>query len=433
MLRRGLVDFSRTMGTGSLATLAAVSCLAISGFAVLSRVLVVADDRSVRLLLSSTVVLIPVLLCMLVQVSRVRGGGSFYDVARRSGKPLPLFLVGWLCLGGYLLVAALMVEAIGTRTQSLIEQSFGVILPLFWLVGPITVLAGATEIVIPSERTRMRALFGGFAVAVLIGLLVWTSIAARGVDSGDYQLPIVEMRHRLAGIALPAAGLWFLEMVLECRRQFRRSDRVMAMVTVGTWALTGLLLAWTAMVILEAPLFFGRLTGEVDTSPGGVQRRLIMTLLAFVVCGTTLAKALARMMRLAGAMSIDGMLPAFFEGETGGSCAHRSGIRTLRTDGPGDDHGGICRPRSTGGNRSGPVPVGGRPGALGRLEVRSRGSSVRPQVARRTLAAIGRDHRLHHPLDHGPTGRPDRQSLLGAAGPLRIRVARPQDGDRGGR
>ena len=57
-----------------------------------------------------TLVFLPLLLCFVSRASEARLGGTAYEIVRRQGAPGRLFAAGWLSLGGYLVVSALMVS-----------------------------------------------------------------------------------------------------------------------------------------------------------------------------------------------------------------------------------------------------------------------------------------------------------------------------------
>ena len=47
------------------------------------------------------------------------------------------------------------------RAAALLDQYLSIDVPLIVLVAPITVFSGLAEAILPSERSRMRSLFGG--------------------------------------------------------------------------------------------------------------------------------------------------------------------------------------------------------------------------------------------------------------------------------
>ncbi len=231
---------------------------------------------------------------------------------RRSGRPKVLFATGWLSLAGYIAIASLMVESIGLRTANHLQLFVGLDVPLILLVPPITLIAGLSEVIAPNEQPKIRNTVRWLLIAAVLGYMGWVLAVPPPVTEG-IELEHLKARHWLSAVAIPAAGLWMVELLLDHRPQFRRSDHKLGLVIVFGWVLCGAVGSVAAYLFLKHPDLRSRAEGIVEIVWERDVLKLAASVFAYAISIITLVKCLTRGTRLAGAMAVDGLLPETFE------------------------------------------------------------------------------------------------------------------------
>jgi len=306
------VGFSEFLGVPSLVSLGAVMLIAIGGLAANVAALRASGSDTPLVLLAAIVMFLPVIAVLVSRATEARGGATPYAIVRRDGSPLAVFATGWLTIGGYLAVSALMVNAIASRIDRVLDAFLGMDVPIILLIIPVAVAAGLGELIAPSERTRTRNVLGWLAIGVYVSLIVALFVRPPPTTAGaEFQTDA--SKHWLSGAALAAAALWFVDILLDYRRQFQRSDTVLAVVVSACWIGATALSIAAAVLLIRHPGLLDRLGALSDASRVSQQVRVAVLVVAVIACGITLFKAGGRLLRVSGGMARDGLLPASLE------------------------------------------------------------------------------------------------------------------------
>ncbi len=312
MGRTRRVGFSEFLGVSSLVSLGVVIVIALGGMVSNVAVLRTSGSDTPFVLAVAIALLLPVIAVFLARATEARGGGTAYAIVRRDRSPAALFATGWLTLGGYLSIGALMVNAIASRIDRVLDGFLGMDVPLILLLIPVAVAAGLGELVAPSERSKTRHVMGWLAIGIYVFLIFALFLRPPPPTEGA-ALPTDGAKHWLSGAALFASVLWFIDVLLDYRRQFQRSDTILAAVVSGCWIGATLLSIAVAALILAHPDVFDRFGALGDESLVRHQIGIAALVITVFACGITLFKSGARLLRISGGMARDGLLPAALE------------------------------------------------------------------------------------------------------------------------
>ena len=165
------VGFSEFLGVPSLLSLGAVMVIAVCGTISNVAILRAAGDDSPLVMLAAIVLFLPVILVLISRATEARGSSTAYGIVRRDGHPPSVFAAGWLSLGGYLCISALMVQAISFRVDRVLDDFLRLDVPIVLLIIPVAVLAGFGELVALTERTKTRNVIGWVAIGIYVFFL----------------------------------------------------------------------------------------------------------------------------------------------------------------------------------------------------------------------------------------------------------------------
>ena len=313
MSRSEGIGFSKVLGPWSLGVLAVTVAFAVSGLVGGGAVMLTAGADAPAILAIGALLLLPVLLGHVSRASETSGGGTSYSIVRHDGGSIRLFATGWLSLGAYLCLAALMIDAVAVRVGVLIELHLGRDVPDLAFVAPIAALAVLSQVISPVEQLRGRLLIAGGALVAALGLVVsivfWPPPVVEVAP-----LEVYEARHLLSGAALLGASLWFTDVALDYRRMYRGTDRSIALVLSACWCIAIGFTIIIAGLALERPDLSTRIRGVTGGGWTHDNVRLIGFAITLVLCWIVVSKAFSRLSRLAGAMARDGSIPTLFEG-----------------------------------------------------------------------------------------------------------------------
>ncbi len=313
MTHQPQIGFSKTLGPLGLGVLATSVALAMAGLVGGGAVLLNSGERAVDVIAIGGVLLLPVVLGYVSRASERESSGTAYSIVRSDGGSVRLFAMGWLAVGGYLCLAALMIDAVSVRLGGLLERYIGHDVPDLSVVAPVAAMAVLSQLISPVEHLKARLVAAGAALVVAIGLLVTVALRPPPAVPG-LELPTLPARHFLSGAALLGGSLWFIDVALDYRRVYRGDDRSLALVVAICWCAAIVVTCGVAAVTLAHPSLFVRLRGVTSGSWAHDNVRLVGLALTLVLCWITVSKAFARLLRLAGAMARDGSVPALFEG-----------------------------------------------------------------------------------------------------------------------
>ena len=144
-------------------------------------------------------------------------------------------------------------------------------------------------------------------VGIFIVILIWAGLR---YPTGEASLPRLSFRgHDLTKVALLAVGLWFADMLLNHRRQMKRPDQTLKWSMIGVWVGTIILTMVTARIVMRSPSLLMEFWPE-RLSWGEQSLELLILVVGVLFLWVGLSRLVSRTVRLSGAMTADGFLPA---------------------------------------------------------------------------------------------------------------------------
>jgi uncharacterized hydrophobic protein (TIGR00271 family) len=221
-----------------------------------------------------------------------------------------VFATGWLILGGYICVGGLLTHAIVNRLSLSLKLVFDVNLEVYSLVMAVIGLSYVSSVVALHGSWRRRTILVWSAVLVLLGILTWSYIHHPPVRQ---EVPGRQaFRHWLTEVALLAGGLWYIDLVLQHREQFKRPNRTVFRGLLIVWTSATVLASVAALMVLRYPgLQMQNWMGKLSWAENRLELLILLT--GILVCWIGLSRVLASGVRLTDAMTRDGFLPQWLE------------------------------------------------------------------------------------------------------------------------
>ena len=263
------------------------------------------------LYLVGAVIFLPIILSYAERSAYAPRSGSPYEIARSSGSVPTVFATGWLTLGGYICVGGLLTHAVVKRLSIGLQLFFNVNLEVYWLVMAVIGLSYINSVVALRGGWRRRTILVWSAFLTLLGIVAWSYF--HHPSARTEELPAREIfRHWLSEVALLAAGLWFIDLVLQHREQLKRPNRAVLRALLIVW-ITGNLVASaaTVLVLRYQGLRWKNWMGELSWAENRVEVLILLT--GIMVCWVGLSRVLVSGMQLTDVMTRDGFLPQWLE------------------------------------------------------------------------------------------------------------------------
>ncbi len=306
------VGFSRYLGLPAVIALGAAVSLPLALFVLGGEVLRFAGEDAPQVYLLAAFLFLPAVLSLAERAGEIPGSGHPYQLARAGGSTRQAFAAGWLSLGGFVCVAALLLDVLAVGAQRFLEWIFGLEgLHPDGLLGLVVILACVHVLLAVPGRWRGRTALVWGAILALSAMIGW-GFLHQPASSGE--LPVGERPdHDLAAVALLAAVLWGLDPVLASRARMRRPERRLApalLIVSGLALLLGALGMWLAVRFPD--LLRDNWAPQLVWSQNRLELASLMVGLA--LCGAGLYQVLTGALRLSGAMARDGLLPRWWCG-----------------------------------------------------------------------------------------------------------------------
>lgn len=301
------VQFSRTQGTFSAIAIGGSIVLAIDIFIARGRLLERTGSAAPLAYAIAAILFLPIILSCAQRSSGAISSASFYFAARASGSAPRLFFTGWLMLGGYLTLGAIIAWATATRIEIGLQKIFGIDLGLPLLAVLLVAGAFVKEVFSKGQYWRSRTIAFWICTVLLFVLVIWVVvIQSRGAATISRKEPL---RHWLLAVAMLACTLWAIDIVLTYRGQLRRPNLITIWSLVAIFCGGNLLGALISLATLHNPsLLIENWLAVLTWNQSRLE--LLLLFVGLVICISALLRVMTRITRLIGAMIIDGGLPA---------------------------------------------------------------------------------------------------------------------------
>jgi uncharacterized hydrophobic protein (TIGR00271 family) len=304
------VSFSRVMGLADATALGwciSLGLLYVVGLPVFE----LSGSEAPLIYIVGVIIFLPIILSYAERASYAPRSGSPYEIARSGGSVPMVFATGWLILGGYICVGGLLTYAVVTRLSVGLQLFFNVVLADYWLVMAVIGLSFINLVVALQGGWRRRTILVWAAFLTLLGLLAWSYFHhPASVIQG---LPEREpFRHWLSEVALLAAGLWYIDLVLQHREQLKRPNRIVLRAFLIVWITGNLVASAASLLVFRYPGFqWKNWMGKLSWFENRLE--VLILLSGIVVCWIGLSRVLASGVQLTNVMTRDGFLPQCLE------------------------------------------------------------------------------------------------------------------------
>lgn len=314
---RRSIRFSRTVGLARAIAIGSNIALGLGVFVLGDLLLQRVGSATPQAYFGFLLLALPIVLLYVERGAVLPGNGGAFALVRSSGSTLRLYLTGWLLLGGYLSLIALLgwgaaIYAAGIQ-QRLFETSIDV-----RLLGPMIVLLVALNDLIGTRGGwRLRVGIAYSTIAILSGLVMkaWFSTSAPLTPSLTAEPPPAVL---FEGIALLMTVLWGVLLVLDRRDEIWTPERrllpaVLVPVVIGS--VLGGLIAAIALPVMgfnttaTAPLAELTLLSRIAEMP---LFEILLFSMGLATCLLVLDRTMVTLLRLTGAMVQDGFFPQQF-------------------------------------------------------------------------------------------------------------------------
>jgi uncharacterized hydrophobic protein (TIGR00271 family) len=301
------VQFSRTQGIFSAIAVGGSIVLAVDVFIARARLIERTGDAAPLAFIIAAILFLPIILSCAQRSSGAISSASFYVAARASGSAPRLFLTGWVMLGGYLTLGAIIAWTTATRIDIGLQKIFGIDLELPAIVVLLVAGAFAKEIFSKGQFWRSRTIAFWICTILLFALVIWAAtVQSRGGTTISRKEPL---RHWLLAVSMLACTLWAIDIVLTYRGQLRRPNLITLWSLVAIFCGGNLLGALISLVTLHNPsLLIENWLAVLTWNQSRLE--LLLLFVGLLICISALLRVMTRITRLMGGMILDGALPS---------------------------------------------------------------------------------------------------------------------------
>jgi len=188
---------------------------------------------------------IPLVLTYAERGAVLPGSGGAYNLARPGGRVWLMFANGWLLLGGYAVLAALLGWGVALQLNLLFTRFFEITLNQNWLAVAVIGIMALNSILGTkwAWHARSRYIFLSIAFVAGFAIVLWINPAPGASAASNYFRGSAAI-FRLA--TLMFSSLWGLHFILNARDEIQRPTRTVprsmgavVLVTVGVGLLAG--------------------------------------------------------------------------------------------------------------------------------------------------------------------------------------------------
>lgn len=257
-------------------------------------------------------VFLPVILTWVERAAVMPGSGGSFNLSRSKNSLISIFFTGWLILGGYAALGALLTWGTSVYLNLILDRIFGLAIETHWLSVGVIIAVGLYELLGTRENLFARNLIIGSTLAILIVLLVLGFFFPPG-SAGGVLRSISEQKNILRFLPWLAIFLWGPEFILAQRDKIRDPGKTLFPALLAS-IIIGSLVSLAAVSLiqskppndLEIPVSIAALALDQNPVFG-----LVFLFASLSILLTGLIKALLNGMRLASIMVRDGFLPGW--------------------------------------------------------------------------------------------------------------------------
>jgi len=323
--KHGAVRFSRVL---RLPWLVALGASVTVGLGVYTLLTVVVQNLGTGQVISPYIALgaiaVPIVLTLAERAAVIPGSGGLYRLAAHSGTLWVGYFAGWLMLGGYAMLTALLGWGVALGVDLLLNELFGLVIDVRWITAAVLGLVAIASLQGRRSTWRIKA-------AIVYAALVFLAVlSARNLVAISFSQAISDAVPRSFELftitAFLASSLWGLDYILSVRDQVRRPTKTF-LPALGLTALAGVIFGAAAALALGPSLVTPNLTplielaADVRVLPETLVRTLY-SVFAIAITLIALNRALLNGRNLMYAMARDGALPHRVLSASSGTGSH---------------------------------------------------------------------------------------------------------------
>jgi uncharacterized hydrophobic protein (TIGR00271 family) len=307
------VQFSRVMGLRRVVALGVSISGGLGVFVLLGQFVQAAGEQTLGVpYLVMAVIAVPLILTYAERMGVLPGSGGAYNLAHHSGIVWLTYSSGWLLLGGYVSLVALLGWGVALHLNLLTEFFFNLSLDLSLLAAVVLGLAALLNILGSRGSWQARSTYIFLSLIILFLVIIRDLFRPAEVEQ---TIPLLHDTSRILTVTtLMMVGLWGLQFILNSRDEIHRPTRTLlsglsltVALGAGLGALAGLaLFRYGAMPTSLTPLV------EIASDIGLIPRSLIVVLygsFGLLISLIALNQSIVHSLRLVGDMTRDGFWP----------------------------------------------------------------------------------------------------------------------------
>lgn len=255
---------------------------------------------------------VPVILTLAERAAAIQGNGGLYNLAKITNNIYLIFAVGWLVLGGYILLGVTLAWGGGYYLQIGLARFFGYTFDPVALGALLILLVVIHSLYGTSANWRYRTVTIFLSIIILIFVLTWSvSFPLESIQGYAY----IFSGQNLEAIPYLAVGLWGMSFIIDRRQRLRRSGRGLLWPLLFTVLILSLGGAFAANVLVQYPrLIVNNMPPLVALAAAyGPLFELSIILCAVFMTLFGLSQSLVSLVRLSGQMAEDGYLASEFK------------------------------------------------------------------------------------------------------------------------
>ncbi len=263
----------------------------------------------------TAVIAIPLILTYSERLGVIPGNYGIYNIAR-AGRNLGIaYASGWVLVGGYIALAAILSWGAALHVNNLLQLFYPIPVKIGWIGAGVLILVGVLQFLGRGAKWRTRAMIVLASCIVLLGVSLRDFVLTSEVEESSLLLFEAVGTTRLAAIL--ASTYWGLAFILSDRDQIKRPTRKIMPALLATIAVGAILGAIGAAAIYVYPgSIYGSLTPLIDIPAGfGLVPDAIVDIIYAVIGVALLTIALYQSLnyteRQVRAMIRDGFFPEF--------------------------------------------------------------------------------------------------------------------------
>ena len=218
------VRYSRVLTARHAVAIGATITVGLGVFALLGLLNQSAGGESlVNTYLLAAVIAIPIILTLSERLGVIHGNYGIYNIARAGHNIDIAYATGWLLIGGYIALAAILSWGAALHVNILLQLFYPLPIEIGWIGGGVLLLVGVLKFIGRGATWRTRA------TIVLISCVILLWIALRNFaltdEVGEAGALFFDSLGTTELLALLASTYWGLAFILSDRDQIKRPTR----------------------------------------------------------------------------------------------------------------------------------------------------------------------------------------------------------------